>query len=100
MPNLRFQNEDWRQFSLSDNSIDAFISDQGIPLYGNIDSAVAELTRIAKKGALFRGTGTRGRSGVPNFDDRLAAFGWDVWHLRRNGTGDPTYCYSAQLKTK
>lgn len=96
--NLTFQQEDWRSFSLPDNSIDAFVSDQGIARYGGKE-AVGELTRIAKPGALFRGTQTRGLWGRANFDDLLAQSGWDVWHLRYPH-GDPSQIIIAKLKQK
>lgn len=97
-PNLEFQQQDWRAFTLPDSSIDAFLSDQGVARYGNSETVVQELTRIAKVGALFRGTQTRGIYGVPNFHERLAEAGWDVWHLK--SLGGPTNLIAAQLKNK
>lgn len=97
--NLEFRQEDWRAFSLSDDSVDSFVSDQGIARYGNKESIVTELTRIAKVGAVFRGTQTRGIYGVPNFNERLAQAGWDVWHLRNPG-GGVTQLIMAELKRK
>lgn len=98
-PNLEFKSEDWRSFTFSDNSFDAFVSDQGIARYGNTDQSVKELTRIAKVGAVFRGTQTRGIYGQPNFHDRLAMTGWDVWQLRYP-SGSASGIIIAQLKNK
>lgn len=97
--NLKFQREDWRHFTLPDGSVDGFVSDQGIARYGNTDQSVKELTRIAKIGAVFRGTQQRGMFGQPNFDDRLAIFGWDVWHLRFP-SGGASNIVIAKLKVK
>lgn len=97
--NLQFRQEDWRHFTLGDNTVNAFLSDMGIGKYGNIDSAVAELTRIAKPGAIFRGTRSRGVIGVPDIEDRMASLGWNVWHLR-GPSGKATNLILGQLVSK
>lgn len=97
--NLKFQQEDWRKFTLPDSSVDAFISDQGIARYGNTDQSVKEMTRIAKAGAIFRGTQQRGIYGIPNFDDRLSMFGWNVWQVRLP-SGEASNIIIAQLAVK
>ena len=96
LPNLTFQQEDWRNFSLPPHSIDGFVSDQGIAKYGG-EKAAEELTRIARKGAFFRGTQDRGVWGKPNFHDLLAQFGWNVWYLR-NPAGGPSNLVVAQYE--
>lgn len=99
LSNLTYQNQDWRNFSLPEDSIDAIVSDQGIGLYGNTQEVVKEMTRIAKVGAVYRGTATRAMMGIPNFSDRLAEAGWDVWILRKPN-GEATDLTVARLIRK
>jgi hypothetical protein len=65
--------------------------------YGNYDDVVSELTRISKPGAVLRVTQDRGIYGSPNFSDRLAKAGWDVY-IPRSFTGSVTNVVAARLQ--
>lgn len=81
LPNLKFQNVDWKQMPFEDGSVDRILSRQGIALYGGEDSA-REMTRVAKVGAIFRGDEGRAVMGRRNFSDHLCEMGWNVWKLK------------------
>ena len=76
--NLRFENMDWDNLSLGDDTVDRILSRQGVTRYGSEKSAV-ELTRVAKEGAILRGDLGKGVYGRKSFTDYLYESGWDVY---------------------
>lgn len=85
LKNLEYRNIDWRNINLPDNSVDAWISDQGVGKYGNDAETVQELTRVSKPGTVLRATiESRVVLGEKKFTDRLIENGWEVYYIVTN----------------
>lgn len=83
-PNLFFHQMSWNNLGFPTDYFDTILSVQGVGRYGVTDKAVAELTRVAKPGALLRIDKDRGMMGIPNFEDKLAEHGWDVFLVKES----------------
>jgi ubiquinone/menaquinone biosynthesis C-methylase UbiE len=72
---------DWNDLPLEDDSVDAWISDQGVAKYGTNPRAVEELTRVSKPGAILRATKDTGIVAKKTFSELLVDYGWTVYEI-------------------
>lgn len=79
LKNLKFEAGDWDELRFSNSTFDRFISDEGVGRYGHPRSSAKEMTRVAKIGAIFRGTIGKQVSGRIGFHNALVEEGWEVY---------------------
>lgn len=79
LKNLQFESVDWNDLPYEDGSFDRILSDEGIGRYGYPEKSAQEVTRIARPGALFRGTIGKQIFGRKGFHESLVERGWDIY---------------------
>lgn len=79
LKNLSFEEGDWNSLKYPDRTFDRFLSDEGIGRYGHPTQSAREMTRVAKVGAIFRGTIGKQIFGRMGFHEALCEEDWDVY---------------------